>query len=572
MSAMRRLDKARTKSGKNATDNFYANHLVLRSQPVEQCLRSIRRWPLPITSINEGRLLLALGVSEADRHQIEGLKLRRGLPGAADLPGAQALVEEQLALRAIVRLAREPPSEVGVLQRQTRDWLLRPFPLGLRFSGKNMSPLPCWLAGAQSVALNMSPVAGRVDWAMQLHFALFESTGGYVLKPAEMVTPPAPRVDVDGQQQNEDEDEDKFWPPPRTQLSRTTVEIISLHNAPKTGERRPRFNGSRGVAHNYVPTLSGKFAPPNMATPSSPEVTISLHPIGGFCAVSRKLPMPMTAEPEMSTAAVSRNGMNAAFGDVMHCVAAEPHSTFIRVGVTDTSSSQEIAFETAVLGRLRRGYRIFQCRGPLGTRIELAYLFVRIQVGQVSHFWQSPRQLRLQSVHLDTQRHNLQRQLEEKAQLANEVIKLHNELNLLKRSTSVLRQESTSQLQLNRGASRGSTLSSRGSTLKQKQSSSLIQLERGLSAGAPHTCESIVEAPGELDQISSHEHDLSADVPRTCAPSAEATEASCAHPSDASTPLAGSDMDGQIGNTSVAANLDRARRAASGVNVWKMVV
>eukprot|EP00966_Prymnesium_polylepis_P291590 6734701-Prymnesium_polylepis.1 len=91
MSAMRRLDKARTKSGKNATDNFYANHLVLRSQPVEQCLRSIRRWPLPITSINEGRLLLALGVSEADRHQIEGLKLRRGLPGAADLPGAQAL-------------------------------------------------------------------------------------------------------------------------------------------------------------------------------------------------------------------------------------------------------------------------------------------------------------------------------------------------------------------------------------------------------------------------------------------------------------------------------------------------
>jgi len=282
--------------------------------------------------------------------------------------------------------------------------------------------------------------------------------------------------------------------------------------------------------------------------------------------------MPMTAEPEMSTAAVSRNGMNAAFGDVMHCVAAEPHSTFIRVGVTDTSSSQEIAFETAVLGRLRRGYRIFQCRGPLGTRIELAYLFVRIQVGQVSHFWQSPRQLRLQSVHLDTQRHNLQRQLEEKAQLANEVIKLHNELNLLKRSTSVLRQESTSQLQLNRGASRGSTLSSRGSTLKQKQSSSLIQLERGLSAGAPHTCESIVEAPGELDQISSHEHDLSADVPRTCAPSAEATEASCAHPSDASTPLAGSDMDGQIGNTSVAANLDRARRAASGVNVWKMVV
>ena len=103
--------------------------------------------------------------------------------------------------------------------------------------------------------------------------------------------------------------------------------------------------------------------------------------------------MPMTAEPEMGTAAVKRSGMNVAFGDMMHCVAAEPHATFIRVGITNADSTQEVAFEVAVLGRLRHGYRIFQCRGPLGTRIELAYLFVRIQLGQVSHFWQSPRQV-----------------------------------------------------------------------------------------------------------------------------------------------------------------------------------
>eukprot|EP00966_Prymnesium_polylepis_P314700 7271743-Prymnesium_polylepis.1 len=60
-----------------------------------------------------------------------------------------------MSTAAIVRLARHPPSKVGQLQRKTSKWMLRPFPLGLRFSGKNMSPLPCWLTGAQSVALNM---------------------------------------------------------------------------------------------------------------------------------------------------------------------------------------------------------------------------------------------------------------------------------------------------------------------------------------------------------------------------------------------------------------------------------
>ena len=69
------------------------------------------------------------------------------------------------------------------MQRRTATRLLRPFPLGLRFSGKNMSPLPCWLAGAHSVALNMS----NNDLPVQLHFALFHGSGGYVLKPPEML-------------------------------------------------------------------------------------------------------------------------------------------------------------------------------------------------------------------------------------------------------------------------------------------------------------------------------------------------------------------------------------------------
>eukprot|EP00966_Prymnesium_polylepis_P169216 3912751-Prymnesium_polylepis.1 len=73
--------------------------------------------------------------------------------------------------------------------------------------------------------------------------------------------------------------------------------------------------------------------------------------------------------------------MNAVFGALVHCAAAEPHATFLRIGVID--GRQEVAYETAVLGRLRCGYRVLQLRGGLGTRIELAYLFVRISLGSV---------------------------------------------------------------------------------------------------------------------------------------------------------------------------------------------
>eukprot|EP00966_Prymnesium_polylepis_P153891 3553549-Prymnesium_polylepis.1 len=38
------------------------------------------------------------------------------------------------------------------MQRRTSRSILRPYPHGLRFSGRNMSPIPGWLAGAQCVA------------------------------------------------------------------------------------------------------------------------------------------------------------------------------------------------------------------------------------------------------------------------------------------------------------------------------------------------------------------------------------------------------------------------------------
>ena len=84
--------------------------------------------------------------------------------------------------------------------------------MGARFSGANMSPsasagtrtpavcthirfdlgvnrlaaaVPGWLCGAQHVALNMT----RCDLPVQLHFALFKGSGGFVLKPHEQRSP-----------------------------------------------------------------------------------------------------------------------------------------------------------------------------------------------------------------------------------------------------------------------------------------------------------------------------------------------------------------------------------------------
>eukprot|EP00966_Prymnesium_polylepis_P200035 4635753-Prymnesium_polylepis.1 len=87
----------------------------------------------------------------------------------------------------------------------------------------------------------------------------------------------------------------------------------------------------------------------------------------GFVAFSKTLPLPQNVEPEISTAVVKGNGMNAPFGDTIHCAASEPHSTFLRIAVMDRQ--QEVAYESAVLGRLKRGYRVLQLRELLGTPI-----------------------------------------------------------------------------------------------------------------------------------------------------------------------------------------------------------
>jgi hypothetical protein len=134
---------------------------------------------------------------------------------------------------------------------------LRTYPLGFRISGKNMSPLPFWLAGAQSIALNFSPIDGKVDWAVQLHFALFNGSEGYVLKPPEMRTSRQEQATEGSQVRGSCETsasrsesalscamsdrageeggaaDEGSWPPPRERLHLTTMEVFSAHNIPK---------------------------------------------------------------------------------------------------------------------------------------------------------------------------------------------------------------------------------------------------------------------------------------------------------------------------------------------------
>ena len=117
--------------------------------------------------------------------------------------------------------------------------------------------------------------------------------------------------------------------------------------------------------------------------------------IAGFCAVSKFLPLPQSTEIEITLPPVEASGVNAAFNTTVHCVAAEPHSTFVRVTVTD--DGREVAYDCCVLARLRRGLRVLQMRASAsGTRIELCYLFVSIHIGMVVNLWPSARQLRMQ--------------------------------------------------------------------------------------------------------------------------------------------------------------------------------
>jgi len=213
------------------------------------------------------------------------------------------------------------------------------------------------------------------------------------LKPPDMITALVEGTGEDDQN-GRPQNADAYWPLSCEKLQGTTIEIISFHFIPKRGEQRPHYAGHRGGCHNFHPELSGPSARPTESDPSSPVVIVSLHPIGGFCACHKTLPVPLRAEAEVTAAAIKGNGLNATLRQEFHCVATDPHATFLKVAVTD--GGHEVAYETAVQGRLRSGYRVMRLRSSLGTRIELACLLLRISTGsEHENLWMTGRQLRL---------------------------------------------------------------------------------------------------------------------------------------------------------------------------------
>ena len=125
----------------------------------------------------------------------------------------------------------------------------------------------------------------NVDLPLQLHHALFNGTDGFVLKPPEMLLA-GPDEGATGQEGGLEATEvggveaDRWWPPQREQLHCVSIEILSLHNCPKTHERRPRLVGRRAECHKYLrDLLSGTEAKPDSFEPCSPAVSVSLFPM-----------------------------------------------------------------------------------------------------------------------------------------------------------------------------------------------------------------------------------------------------------------------------------------------------
>jgi hypothetical protein len=61
------------------------------------------------------------------------------------------------------------------------------------------------------------------DLAVHLHFALFNGSKGFVLKPTGML----------GGLFDASDSSDDYWPPPCDHLHIASLDIISLHNLPK---------------------------------------------------------------------------------------------------------------------------------------------------------------------------------------------------------------------------------------------------------------------------------------------------------------------------------------------------
>ena len=182
------------------------------------------------------------------------------------------------------------------------------------------------------------------------------------------------KVSVDGRSSMTEED--------RTCVEQFVLQAISVHQLPAPrGEERPRHDrGSHAQCHQYT-SLSGSPAAIHVSPRlSSPLVVVELHSIHGYSSVATSLPKEMrpTSTRSQQTPPAAHGGLCARFQHQFICLASHPMQTLLRVLIRD--QGQDVAYETAVLGALRSGYRSFQLRRcGTGTRISLCSLLLHIQ-------------------------------------------------------------------------------------------------------------------------------------------------------------------------------------------------
>ena len=108
-----------------------------------------------------------------------------------------------------------------------KNFLMRVYPSGRRFSSSNLDPLVFWALGCQVVALNWQ----RWDAGMMLNEGMFAGSGGWVLKPVA--------YRGDGQKGIELGFESKANPIPRKLLN-LGIELFAAQNLPvPMGDSRP---------------------------------------------------------------------------------------------------------------------------------------------------------------------------------------------------------------------------------------------------------------------------------------------------------------------------------------------
>ena len=278
----------------------------------------------------------------------------------------------------IADLANKNADVVQRLQRSLQVRLARAYPKGMRIDSSNMLPLDSWRTGAHMVAMNYQ----KNDLGIQLNRAFFQRFGGcgYVLKPPQMLASPPD------------------WPPRRSTVRCVTLKVLSLHQMPTSKESRPLYEQH----HLYVEKLRDAPEPPQATSVSSPAVTVELFSMGGYCCTTPELPPPPSEErraTRIRSAAVFADGLHPHFELVVHCLAAEPKETLLRLSVQDLTyssggkeestaagadHSRDVVYEAVVLDALRPGYRSLHLRSKSsGCRVDMCCLYVHVAIRDV---------------------------------------------------------------------------------------------------------------------------------------------------------------------------------------------